>query len=148
MRVLFLDDNEHRHKALKRAIIGTGVTHLDWAINAEEAISYLKNSPKYDIVCFDHDLSDKHYIAGMNDGENADYGSEMTGYEVALFLVSELEAEKQPDYAIVHTFNSHGANRIANALSEAGLQKYIYVFPFNANRFEQTLEHIAQAHGN
>lgn len=148
MRVLFLDDNENRHKVLKSVIVGTAVTHVDWAQNAEEAIKYLNEKPKYDIICFDHDLSEEHYSAFIEHGENANYGDTMTGYDVAVFLVTELEEDKQPDYAIVHTFNSDGAKRITAALNEAGLQKYIYVFPFNPNNFERTLNHISMSYGD
>ena len=148
MRVLFLDDNENRHKALKRVVIGTGITHVDWAQDAEAAIKCLNDNPKYDIICFDHDLSDEHYSAFIEHGENADYGTTMTGYDVAVFLVTELEEEKQPDYAIVHTFNSDGAKRITAALNEAGLQKYIYVFPFNPVSFERTINHIVLSNGD
>ena len=63
MRVLFLDDNENRHKAFKRVVVGTGVTHVDWVQDAKAAIKYLSDNPKYDIICFDHDLSDEHYSA-------------------------------------------------------------------------------------
>lgn len=148
MRVLFLDDNENRHKAFKRVVVGTGVTHVDWAQDAKAAIKYLSDNPKYDIICFDHDLSDEHYSAFIENGENADYGDEMTGYDVAVFLVTELDEEKQPDYAVVHTFNSSGAKRITAALNEAGLQKAIYVFPFNPSGFEQAINHIALSNGD
>lgn len=142
MRVLFLDDNANRHKVFKSVIIGTGITQVDWAQDASSAIKYLNENPKYDIICFDHDLNDEHYKAFIENGENADYGPTMTGYDVAIFLVTELEEEKQPEYAIVHTFNTHGSKRIASALNEAGLQKCIYVFPFSPAGFERAINNI------
>jgi CheY-like chemotaxis protein len=148
MRILFLDDNESRHKALEHIVVGACVTHMDWVQDAKTAIKCLSDNPKYDVICFDHDLSDEHYRAFIEHGENADYGVEMTGYDVAVFLVTELDEEKQPDYAIVHTFNSNGAKRITTALNEAGLQKAIYVFPFNPSGFEQAINHITLSNGN
>ena len=143
-----MDDNENRHKVFERNIVGTSITHVDWAQTAEKAIKYLSENPKYDIICFDHDLSEQHYTAFISDGENADYGDEMTGYDVAIFLITELDEEKQPEYAIVHTFNPIGAKRITAALNEAGLQKYIYVFPFNPVHFERTIAHIESEANN
>lgn len=147
MRILFLDDNENRHKLFHSLVTGHGITHIDWAENALAAIEFLNNNPKYDLICFDHDLSEEHYRACMN-GNDANYGDVMTGYDVAVFLVTELEEEKQPEYAIVHTFNPDGSKRIAAVLSEAGLQKSIYVFPFSQSGLEQSIELITIDHGN
>lgn len=148
MRVLFLDDNESRYLAFSRMISDTNITHVDWAQDAESAIKYLNDNPKYNIICFDHDLSEEHYNAFIKDGESADYGTTMTGYDVAVFLVIELEEDKQPDYAIVHTFNPDGARRITAVLNEAGLQKYIYVFPFSVTDFGRAIQHILLENGN
>jgi hypothetical protein len=126
-------------------VISTQVTQVDWANDAETAIELLKSNPKYDIICFDHDLADEHYMTSASDN---DYGKEMTGFDVAIALITEIDEEKQPDYAIVHSFSPHGSKRITSALTEGGLQKAIYVFPFNANGFRKAFSDIMLKNGN
>ena len=54
MRVLFLDDDDRRHKEFKRAAVGAV---MDRAYSAREAISLLRENA-YDRVYLDHDLDD------------------------------------------------------------------------------------------
>lgn len=147
MRVLFLDDNENRHKIFQHVTKNKEITHIDWAQTAEDAIKYLSNNQKYDIICFDHDLGEEHENIRAKNIETTEYGATMTGYDVAIFLVTELEEELQPTYAIVHSFNTHGSRRITAALNEGGIQKFIYVFPFSSDGFERAIQHIIQHNG-
>lgn len=148
MRVLFLDDNESRYRAFKEVLIGSKFTTVDWATDAIQAIKMLSNNPKYDLVCFDHDLDEEHYRAWSHSGSEADYGDIQTGYDVAVFLVTELEEEKHPTYTLVHSFNSDGAKRIASVLNEAGSQKYMYILPFNPDGIKRIILHIEDESGN
>jgi len=147
MRILFLDDNENRHKVFQHVVKKKDTTEIDWAQTAEQAIEYLNNRPKYDIICLDHDLGEEHENISEANAEDTEYGEIMTGYDVAVFMVTELEEELQPPYAIVHTFNPHGAKRITSALNEGGIQKFIYVFPFSEDGFKRTIAHITEHNG-
>lgn len=113
MRVLVLDDDKTRHKTFARNLIGhEKVVHAYTYDDAVEALL----SEQFDVVFFDHDLNllDKVSIHK----EEIDYDGkprELTGADVALFLVS-LPEEKHPQYAIVHSYNHHGAENICSIL--------------------------------
>jgi hypothetical protein len=73
-------------------------------------------------VCFDHDLTDQHYIAMLaeSEGKPADYGKVKTGYDAAKWLVDYCleKSFKFPRYA-VHSMNPHGKERIEKYIEDA-----------------------------
>lgn len=145
VRILFLDDMETRYTAFARMAHGRA-KHNKWVKTAEEAIAALDNDPTYDLVCLDHDLADEHYEAYHKEQSTGEqqYGRERTGYDVAIHIVTTLETEKQPRFAAVHSFNNRGASRISSALSEAGFQELIFVFPFSQVHYEKVLDKIEE----
>ena len=151
MRVLFLDDQEVRFTVFKQLCIGKGV-QAEWVDTADKAIDFLRQNDPYDLVCLDHDLGPEHYNAYSQEeiGEEPNYGDDATGYDVALFIVTELDDEKQPRFAAVHSFNRHGSQRMTAVLSEAGAQEVIFVFPFSEHGYAKTIDEINTrlSHGN
>ncbi|HON84207.1 MAG TPA: response regulator [Caldisericia bacterium] len=102
-KILILDDDQIRHDAFKRALIGHLITHV---YTSKECIEKL-NTETWDIVFLDHDLGEQVYIPS---GEN-------TGYEVAEWLRDN--PEKQPKQIIIHSYNSIGARNMLSLLPKA-----------------------------
>jgi hypothetical protein len=73
-------------------------------------------------VCFDHDLDDQHYYAGLSGKSN--YGPVPTGYDCAKWLVDfcENSGNKFPDY-VVHSMNPVGKKNIESYIENA--KKYL-----------------------
>lgn len=85
-------------------------------------------------VCFDHDLTDEHYLAMMQENnldnkfeyddnglkKTIDYGPEKTGYDCAKYLVEYCQQKgyKLPRY-VVHSMNPAGKKRIEDYLENA-----------------------------
>jgi len=102
MRVLFLDDDDRRHKEFKRAAVGAVIDH---AFNAREAISLLRENA-YDRVYLDHDLDDDPAVRAMDDYESglvvADWLAEnaagrMTSRTAAIRLAGNRRIDKELD---------------------------------------------------
>lgn len=117
MRILFLDDNEERHKRFRYNSIGCDVTHV---YSYAEALAALSGD-RFDQVFLDHDLSEVA-SCGMAGPD------EKTGYHVAC-IVAEMPEEKRPELAVIHSFNTAGAKRMRAALE--GAVKYTIERPFS-----------------
>lgn len=99
-KILFLDDNKARHRAIKPHLLH------DEAYNVTEAVEKLKIK-QYDIVFIDHDLGGNEMVDS--------FGEEETGYNLAQWIV-----ENKPEISliVVHSLNPSGSNNIANLLKE------------------------------
>lgn len=97
-KILFLDDNKQRHKAVKPHFLH------DEAYTAQEAIVLLQKH-KYEIVFLDHDLGGKEMVASE--------GTEETGYTVVKWI-----AENKPviPLIVVHSLNPVGAENMVTLL--------------------------------
>lgn len=109
MKILFLDDDEERHRIFKGMSIGHSVDHVR---TVEEAILQL-NHKAYDFICLDHDLSGLTFV---NSEDPAG-----TGYTVACHMAS-MKHMPRPIQVVVHSFNPEGAHRMALKLEEAGFK--------------------------
>lgn len=110
MRILFLDDDKHRHDRFRENNIGRDITHV-WT--ADEAIEALEKGG-WDLVFFDRDLSE---LASMG----LESPEERTGETVVKHLIGKIVKEKWPKQVIVHSLNEYAANRMVADLKEAGI---------------------------
>jgi CheY-like chemotaxis protein len=108
MRVLFLDDDENRHEVFsKKFHAGASPDDAFIAVrNVDECVEALKSKGPFDKIFLDHDLGGKQFVKE----------TEGTGYQVALFIESELGDELLPPKVIVHSYNQAGAFRMVNAI--------------------------------
>lgn len=104
LRILILDDDELRHAAFSKQLIGNVVVHV---ATAGEAIANLENNALYDVIFLDHDLGGSQMVES----------GPGTGYEVAQWL--EAHPDKQPRTIILHTFNPVGAKNMRACLPGA-----------------------------
>lgn len=121
MKILFLDDDEQRHKLFKKAHIRKNVTYI-WT--AQGAIDALTNE-YFDEVSLDHDLAPSLNMQLPSKGDGS-------GYDVALFI-SNLSKDKLPKVVILHSFNPAGAKRMYAALRahERNGNLRVFIKPFS-----------------
>ena len=110
MKILFLDDNKHRHRAV------TGHMTFDAVFTASECIYKLEKN-KYDFVFLDHDLNDQEMVNSFTEEE--------TGYTVAKWI-----SENKPEIGliIVHSLNPAGSENMASLLKASGY--FVTKIPF------------------
>lgn len=101
-RILFLDDDENRHKRFAQETTGCYVDHVHTVRECIEALE--KNAP-YDLVCLDHDLADP----------------QETGSDVAEFIRLHLQRTHYPRNIIIHSWNPAGAKRMESMIKETGI---------------------------
>lgn len=118
-RILFLDDDEERHRGFSQMTIGNVVDHV---YTARQAIEALEKNPQYDYVYLDHDLD---YMATM--GREP---LEETGQVVADHIAEKLSKDKHPKHVVVHSYNRPGAARMGRKIKEAGLR--VLLIPYRA----------------
>lgn len=112
MKILFLDDNEARHKRFLREHIGCDV-HQVWT--ADQAIGLLEEDPDgWDLISLDHDLNDAQQLACIMDEPLPAFG-EKTGYDVACWMEECFVDVKD---IVIHSFNNQGAARMYQALEK------------------------------
>lgn len=132
MKILFLDDDEERHKRFNAWVQGQNAwvqgqnrTLVVTSVRtAQEAIDALARE-RFDEVSLDHDLGGP--AAEM---DLPDTGS---GYDVARFLADELPIEWLPKVVVLHSFNQSGRMRMAAALAKReddGLRIIIQPFAY------------------
>lgn len=120
MRVLFLDDEESRF----RALLGTpSAKIITWAQTANEAIRFLSKGC-FDLVMLDHDLSEEHYVALL---EGREPSGPATGFDVAKWMAENAERFATATI-VIHSLNAPAAERMARCLIDAGL--YARRIPF------------------
>lgn len=105
MRILFLDDMKSRRDVFKQNAIGHIV---DFAINAQQAIDFLKGENSYNAIYLDHDLEEDHYQS------NEDHHKD--GRFVARAL-RELK-KHHGTIVIVHSLNPEGRLNIKSILDD------------------------------
>ncbi len=91
MNILFLDDDETRHRFFQRNTIGHAVTAVRTAEEAKEAL----RTKQFDVVSLDHDLGGAVFCPS----------DEHSGWEVARFIANDLADKPR---VIVHSFNPDG----------------------------------------
>lgn len=111
MRVLILDDDQERHDAFAlRFKNGRGATvvHVHSAVGAVEALSDASLEP-FGLVHLDHDL-------------DPDFRSNAPNGLVVAEHIATMPSYRRPSLAVIHSWNSAGAARMAKALRAAGVE--------------------------
>ena len=129
-RILFVDDEEYRHKIIAAKLV------VDHAYTYDEAIHKL-TANEYSVVFLDHDMELRHYqLLG-----SSDYTKEVlerTGYNIACWMV---ENKRIPTNAVViHTMNSVGGNRMYQALLDTDCATIRCTF--GTDKFDRLLVNI------
>jgi hypothetical protein len=121
MRILFLDDNEERHRNFVMANIGHRV---DQVYKAAHAIRAMEMSDPYDVASLDHDL-DEQSTMGLTP-------TELTGLDVVRAMVNPEGAlkDKLPRTVIVHSYNNAGATNMVSLLRAWAPSIRVVRFPF------------------
>lgn len=104
MHILFIDDEDVRHDLAEQIL--TPHHTIYHAHNYDETIEILNSyQTGFDLVMHDHDLGD--FITN-------EYGQkeERTGSTIARWIMNNLEENKLPIRAIVHSLNGEGAKNI------------------------------------
>jgi len=101
MRILFLDDDDNRHRAFSRWLTpGHDVVFVHTAAEAIQALT----SQSFDIAFLDHDLGGEVMVTRV----------ENTGYEVTLWM--EAHELLCPAVVVLHSMNPSGRLRQQQAL--------------------------------
>lgn len=108
-RVLFLDDDEERHEAVRRMADLLPQVRIDHVWTAEKARRALDRT-RYDLALLDHDLEPLTYAPTPG----------RDGQAVAAFIVT-LPAWRRPRQVVVHSWNPLGAAEMERMLAEAGV---------------------------
>lgn len=125
MRILFLDDNKHRHATFRQKSIGCVV---DAAYNAQQALSFLREKKEdYAMIFLDHDLDAE--IEGICH-EDIEDGR----FVVRKMIEMELHNEMQDVAIVVHSLNGDGAQQMISMLVSAGFTN-VHRVPFAWTRF-------------
>ena len=115
MKVLIVEDNPARHDYFSKVYAGHDIVH---AVNYSQAAQALSENA-FDIIQLDHDLGDfqiPEYSTYQMYGQR-----ELTGYDVALYLVYNVPQNMWPKKVIIHSVNPNGANFIALLLEKNGI---------------------------
>ena len=107
-RVLLVEDDEVRCAWFRRKF----APHvLDITCDVGQAVRWL-HEREYATILLDHDLLEEHYFSDEPDDDR-------TGYAIAAWLAAH--PDRQRDATIViHSLNYAGAQRMLDALSDAG----------------------------
>lgn len=107
-RVLLVEDDPVRCAWFAEKLSGR---EMDVTCDAGQAVEWLAERD-YEVILLDHDLIEDHYFSDEPDDER-------TGYAVAAWLAAH--SDRQRDALIlIHSLNYSGAERMLNALREAG----------------------------
>jgi CheY-like chemotaxis protein len=101
LKILILDDDEVRHQAFAKKLIGNLVEHVR---TAEDTIYQLIHHGPWDMVFLDHDLGGQQMVES----------GQGTGYEVAKWLSENKEF--LPGCVIIHSYNPAGAKNMLNII--------------------------------
>lgn len=134
IKILFLDDNEERHKFFDRELQSVyfypnakfSVCHVR---TAKKCIEALSNHEAYDLVCLDHDLTEsilKDLDAVRENGGSLFTYGDGSGCEVAEFINESLSKEKYPLQVVIHSWNKKGAEKMERLIRSVGIPvKYL-----------------------
>lgn len=115
MRILILDDDQHRHDVFNRAYKGHDVVH---AHTYFKFLDELQSGSPWDLVHLDHDLGDLHSADTYVDG----WGStrEYNGQHASL-RICELDDAELPRRVIIQSVNPEGARAMRSNLQRRGV---------------------------
>ena len=127
MNILFLDDQQSRHDAIAKYLIGYNLVHVYTAI---ECIEHL-DKHNWDAVFLDHDLGGHIYV---------DSKETNTGAEVARWLKEH--PDRQPPHMYIHSFNPVGAMDMWHNIPKAIIKPISFVY----QDIKQILDKINNSH--
>jgi CheY-like chemotaxis protein len=84
---------------------------MDVTCDTRQAVEWLA-ARDYKVILLDHDLAEEHYYSDEPDDER-------TGYAVAAWLAAHPYSQRDA-LIVIHSLNYAGAERMLNALREAG----------------------------
>ncbi len=87
----------------------------EWIIakNYDEFVSIINKNGMPEVISFDHDLADEHYINGDLDLLDRAEFTEKTGYDCAKWLIDYcIDNQKELPEIIVHSMNPVGTENI------------------------------------
>lgn len=115
---LFLDDLRYPVDCFEYTHL---TVYLDekWVIvrNYDEFVKAIQEKGIPEMISFDHDLADEHYVAQ----DHIEYGfmTEKTGYHCAMWLINYCIDNNLdiPKYIFIHSMNPVGGSNIASAFN-------------------------------
>lgn len=140
--VLFLDDDEERHREffLQWQAHGWKTRSSASPRTGEEAIALMR-AQRFELVFLDHDLAVGHY-AEHSGGGRAPARRAMDGTDVVREILM-LPPERQPRVAVVHSWNRHGALRMVSELTAIPGIRQVWR-PFGPGLVEHARDMIAR----
>lgn len=116
---IFLDDNRTPYDVFRNTIDPDYEHNNEWTIvkNYEEFIDTILESGLPEIISFDHDLSQNHYLS--ENQFNIDYNNlkDRTGYDAALWLIGYCRMNNiNLPIVKVHSANPEGKKNIEKVL--------------------------------
>ena len=119
MNILFLDDDETRHREFCAEVEKRGInSHLPYrSYTVQLAKENLDRWSPFDLVFLDHDLDGHVYVQE----------TEGTGVEVCQYIAA-MPVELRPKRVVVHSWNIDGALRMIRILSQARVRCVAQMF--------------------
>lgn len=120
MRILVLDDDDVRHEWFHFFIARHDNVDLVQVRTFQGALDALIENPQFDVVYLDHDLNDYHYRSysapEVKKEDKARY--ELTGFDVAKYIVDVMDDKKRPKQVVVHSWNPPAAEGMMELFRE------------------------------
>ena len=116
---IFLDDTRKPYDVFRNTIDPIYENNTEWTIvkNYEEFVDTILESGLPEIISFDHDLSQNHYLPENQNNIDYDKLKDRTGYDAALWLIGycRMNNLKLP-VVKVHSANPEGKINIERVL--------------------------------
>jgi hypothetical protein len=116
---IFLDDTRKPYDVFRNTIDPIYENDNEWTIvkNYEEFVDTILELGLPEIISFDHDLSQNHYLPENQNNIDYDNLKDRTGYDAALWLIGycRMNNIKLPDFK-VHSANPEGKVNIERVL--------------------------------
>jgi hypothetical protein len=116
---IFLDDTRKPYDVFRNTIDPIYENDNEWTIvkNYEEFVDTILESGLPDIISFDHDLSQNHYLPENQNNIDYDNLKDRTGYDAALWIIGycRMNNIKLP-VVKVHSANPEGKTNIERVL--------------------------------
>lgn len=137
VKLLFLDDEEWRHKELNDYInkynIKIDIIHV---YNYDNCIKAL--SKKYDIISLDHDLNQEPPYSHFNSHQEW-YDAQKNGLKIAKYMYDiestyDLNDKNTNSSIFIHSWNMPGASNMASYLNK---RHYVTSIPFGSEYFSR-----------
>lgn len=117
-KILIVEDDQSRCDWFRSKLAGA---EIDLTCDVRQAVAWLEER-EYATILLDHDLTEEHYFTNEPDDER-------TGYAVALWLSRNSERQRDANI-IIHSLNYAGAQRMLQALQDAGRDAEHVPFPY------------------